>query len=292
MVWLRHARLDDALAVAALLAACEDADGHPPLSEFKALRVPVANGVRTLVADDIDGGIGALAVAAWHSTEIGEGDGYWAAEVAISPQLRSPERYAELLEGLRRDIGATPFWWTFDAEQRRAAKLLELPEVRAIVEMRRGLPADQPEFPQGYSVRPFVVGVDEETWLRLNQRVFDHHPEAGSIDRADLALRMAQPWFEHAGLLMLVDDASTAVGYCWTKRYGCGVGEIYMIGLAPEHRGRGLGRPLTLAGLQYLSKAGDGVAKLYAEEANPQAVSMYEGMGFEVVKRVTLHRGG
>ena len=131
----------------------------------------------------------------------------------------------------------------------------------------------------------------EETWLRLNQRVFDRHPEAGSIDRADLALRMAQPWFDPNGLLMLV-EGDNAIGYCWTKRHGAGVGEIYMIGLAPDHRGRGLGRPLTLAGLAHLSAAGDTVAKLYAEEANRQAVAMYEAMGFEVIKRMTLHRGG
>jgi ribosomal protein S18 acetylase RimI-like enzyme len=43
-----------------------------------------------------------------------------------------------------------------------------------------------------------------------------------------------------------------AVGYCWTIRTPVAErtpGVIAMIGVAPEYRGRGLSRPLLLAGM-------------------------------------------
>ena len=48
-------------------------------------------------------------------------------------------------------------------------------------------------------------------------------------------------------------DGDELVGSCWTKVHGGGVGEIYVIGVSPPHQGRGLGRALVLAGLDYLA---------------------------------------
>ncbi len=257
------------------------------LSEFKELRVPVANAVRTLVADAGAKSISIVAVAAWHPVDLGEDAGYWAAEIAVHPDLRSEAAYETALQQLTGDLGKVPSFWAFDELQHRAAGRSGLAEVRAIVEMRRALPADPFEWPGGYSVRPFRLG-DESMWLALNQHVFSHHPEAGAIDSADLALRMAQPWFDPAGLLILESGGEPA-GYCWTKMHDGSVGEIYMIGLTPEFRGLGLARPLTGAGLAHLSARGATVAILYAEEANRRAVALYEGMGFDVARRIALY---
>lgn len=286
MITLRHAHLDDGPAVAQLLARCQQYDGQAALSEFKELRVPVANAVRSLVAGDGDR-ITALGVAAWHAAEIGEVGGYWAAEVAIDPEVRSIEGYHAVLDALEGELGEMPSFWAFDEQQEQAARELGLKEVRAILKMDRSLPAEPPSIPDGVAVRAFTVGSDESLWLLLNERVFAHHPEAGSIDRADLALRMAQPWFDPRGLLIL-EAAGVAVGYCWTKLHSAKIGEIYMIGLVPEWRGRGLARPLTRAGLQHLADKGATRAMLYAEQANRAAVNLYERMGFRVTRRLSL----
>ena len=284
---LRHAHLDDRLELEDLLRRCESADGRPPLSEFKALRVPVANAVRSIVAQRRDGAICALAVAAWHPAEIGEEGGYWAAEIAIDPGQRSVEAYDALLVGLERELESPPSFWAFDAMQAAAAAAHGMSRVRRIVEMNRKLPAPPYPLPEGIAVRPFVIGADEADWLELNQRVFGNHPEAGSIDASDLALRMSQPWFDPDGFLILVVEDDLA-GYCWTKRHSASVGEIYMIGLAPEYRGRRLARPLTAAGLEYLAATGATESILYAEAANAPAIRLYESMGFEVVRTLTL----
>lgn len=291
MYVMRHASIDDAAVVRELLERCLLFDSRPALSEFKELRVPVANSVRTLVAEDDSGAIVALGVAAWHPIEVGEDDGYWAAEIAIDPMERSPEGYGDVLGRLAADLGGMPSFWAFDEVQAQAALLSELAEVRAIVEMARPLPAPIGGFDESYGVRAFRVGVDEGHWLLLNKQVFDHHPEAGAIDGADLALRMSQPWFDPAGLLILY-QGDEAIGYCWTKMHDHATGEIYMIGLIPEHRGKGLARPLTQAGLDHLAASGADRAILYAEAANEAAIGLYATMGFEVERRLALYAPG
>lgn len=291
VIEMRHATIDDAEAVSDLLGRCFEADGRPALSEFKELRVPVANAVRTLVADSLSGDIEVLSVAAWHPIEIGEAGGYWAAEIAIDPQLRTTAQYEAALAALGADLGIRPSFWAFDEMQAGAAIAHGMVEARAIVEMQRPLPAEPAVLPEGYTLRGFRLGADESEWLALNQHVFSHHPEAGSIDSADLALRMAQPWFDPAGLLILSHDEEEA-GYCWTKLHDGSVGEIYMIGLVPEYRGRGLAKPLTRAGLEHLARAGSESAILFAEAANGAAVGLYEAMGFEVVRRLALYEPG
>jgi mycothiol synthase len=142
------------------------------------------------------------------------------------------------------------------------------------------LPAPQLE---GAVVRPFRPGQDEERWLALNNRIFAGHPENGSWTLADLDARVAQPWFNPDDLLMLELHGSLA-GFCWLKvdeRPGEGlVGEIYVVGTAPEQRGLGLGRYLLTSGLQRLRERGVRIAAIYVDESNGAAVSLYQAAGF------------
>jgi mycothiol synthase len=288
MMNTRPATLEDSAALTELLARCAAADGYTALSEFKALRVPVANGTRSIVAEDAAGRVAAIVVAAWHPKDIGETGGYWAAEIAFDPESRSVAGYRVLLAAMQSDLGQTPALWTFAADQVAAARGHGLTAKRTLVEMRRSLPAPVGRFPEELSLRGFVPGSDEKRWLALNHEVFAHHPEAGSIDRADLALRMAQPWFDAEGLLMLVNEVEP-VGYCWTKAHPGDLGEIYMVGLKPRYRGTGLARQLTLAGLDYLARRGAKTGMLYAESSNEVATGLYESLGFEIVRQITLY---
>jgi mycothiol synthase len=125
--------------------------------------------------------------------------------------------------------------------------------------------------------------MDDETWLALNNRIFSGHPENGCWTLDDLRARLAQRWFDPEDFLVLEVDGAMA-GFCWLKveeRENEGrVGEIYVIGTAPEYRGRGLGKYLVAAALAHLRRTRVNVAAIYVDEANEPAVALYEQSGF------------
>ena len=58
------------------------------------------------------------------------------------------------------------------------------------------------------------------------------------------------------------------------------LGEIYVVAVDPQFAGRGLGRALTVAGLQHLNAFGAKIGMLYVDAENTPAVSMYNALGF------------
>lgn len=81
---------------------------------------------------------------------------------------------------------------------------------------------------------------------------------------------------------MLEADGRMA-GSCWTKVHAHAdppMGEIYVIGVDPDFHGRGWGRALTVAGLDWLAARGLKVGMLYVDADNPAALSLYRSLGF------------
>ena len=58
------------------------------------------------------------------------------------------------------------------------------------------------------------------------------------------------------------------------------IGEVYVVGVDPAWVGNGLGRALTVAGLQHLRSLGLGQAMLFVESTNGPAIRLYESLGF------------
>lgn len=141
-----------------------------------------------------------------------------------------------------------------------------------------GLPALV--LPSGVSVRSYRPE-DAAEVLRVNAAAFAHHPEQGAMDEANLAERMAQPWFDPAGLLVAeIADRPGLAGFHWTKRHAAELGEVYVVGVDPAAQGHGLGKLLTLAGLHHLADGGAREVLLYVESDNDPAVAVYRKLGF------------
>jgi mycothiol synthase len=198
----------------------------------------------------------------------------------------SAHELAGALAAVAADGGGPVQWWvteptavTVDAAARHG-----LEAGRDLLQLRVALPADAPK---PIALRSFVVGQDEDDWLAVNNRAFAAHTEQGGWTRADVAAREAEPWFDADGFLLHHDPVTGRLaGFVWTKVHERPerLGEIYVIATDPDFGGRGLGRALTLAGLDDLhTRHGIDVGMLYVDADNAGAVHLYESIGF------TLH---
>ena len=81
---------------------------------------------------------------------------------------------------------------------------------------------------------------------------------------------------------LIVAEAEKPVAFMGTQN-----GRLEMLFVAPEERGRGIGRQLLQYGVENY-----GVFEVTVNEQNPQAVGFYEHMGFETYKRTDTDEEG
>jgi len=250
-----------------LIAAATQADGVGPVSEQTALAL--RHGAEPVTAHRA----GELAGFAY-----ADGD---SAELVVAPGQRRRGVGSELLAGLIQRDAAGRIWahGRLPAADAFAERHGYLPD-RVLWQLRRPA-AEAPELPlpPGVALRPFVVGQDEQAWLRVNRRAFAHHPDQGRMTLADLQAREAEPWFDPAGFLLAIAQGEL-IGFHWTKIHPDGMGEIYVLGLDPTAQGTGLAKPLAVAGLASLRKRGAPEVLLYVDDSNTPAMRLYEKLGF------------
>lgn len=271
-----------------LLDAARDHDHHEPLDEHKWLDL-VHGGRRDFC--------GFIAREEGHDRPTGYAHllrhpgqrAQWAIEFVVHPDHRGvgvevglAERALEVID---EEGGGHVHLWVSQPSKIHddLAHTLGLSKGRDLLHMRVGLPvAERAELPAGVTLRTFEIGRDEEAWLEVNNRAFHHHPEQGAWDRETLERRMQAPWFDRRDFLVATDDAGMA-GFNWVKiEPGSTRGEIYVVAIDPSRQGTGLGRALTLAGLEHMVARGMEEGCLYVDADNASAVRLYERIGFRV----------
>lgn len=276
--------------VSALLEAAERADGHRPLSDHLWL---------DLVQGGREGFAGLLAWEPGHHHAVGyaqvsRGNGSYALELVIHPHHRyemgsiGPELLGAALGVVAEEGGGHVHWWVFEPTSAHEAVAVAagLTPGRQLHQMRVALPLAERS---GVDVRPFRIGHDEEAWLAVNNRAFRLHPEQGGWSAETIAAREAEEWFDPAGFLLHERDGRLAA-FCWTKvhpDHDPVLGEIYVIAVDPDFHGLGLGRALTVAGLEHLAtdtarRSGVPIGMLYVDADNEPAMRLYGSLGFHV----------
>lgn len=155
---------------------------------------------------------------------------------------------------------------------------------RTLLQMRRPLPADSVDL----ETRAFTED-DIDAFVGVNNRAFHWHPEQSGLTAEAVRADMAADWFDADGFRLHHIDGELA-GFCWTKIHTEPerLGEIYVIAVDPAFHGRGLGKAMTLAGLQWLAAQGLMIGMLYVESDNEAAVATYRKIGFDVHRYDTM----
>lgn len=138
-----------------------------------------------------------------------------------------------------------------------------------------------PNAPSHMHTRGFTPD-DLDDYIAVNNRAFSWHPEQGGLTRESVESTMAEPWFDADGF-RLYYEGNKMVGFCWTKIHSDqdpALGEIYVIAIDTSHHGLGLGKPMSLAGLDWLAAKGLTTGMLYVESDNQPANATYASIGF------------
>ncbi|MEU8292587.1 mycothiol synthase [Streptomyces pseudogriseolus] len=218
-----------------------------------------------------------------------------AAELVVHPSYRGQGHGRTLGTALLAASGKRLRVWAHGGHSaaRHLAQVLGLTLFRELRQMRRplsGLDLADPVLPEGMTVRTFEPGRDDAAWLALNAAAFAHHPEQGSLTQRDLDDRKAEPWFDPEGFFLAERDGRLT-GFHWTKVHADeGLGEVYVLGVAPGAQGGGLGKALTTIGLRHLADRGLPTAMLYVDADNKAAVSVYERLGFVTHETDLMYR--
>ena len=254
-----------------IAAAAEEADGAAPLDEATWLalrhhpervrRWESEHGFALVIGDEVT--------------------------LVVHPDARARGEGAALLDGVLTEVVGPLSAWSHGDHPAAAAlaKRCGFERVRELWVMRRpsSVPLPALREPEGVTVRGYRPE-DAGELLRVNAAAFASHPEQGAMDEANLAERMAEPWFDPEGLIVAM-DGEQLLGFHWTKRHSTGggpeLGEVYVVGIDPGAQGRGLGKALTLAGLHHLVDGGAQEVLLYVESDNAPAIAVYSGLGFE-----------
>lgn len=261
-------------------------EGAPPFSEvlLTALRDPSRGGIG--VAGEREGRLTAYAFAFPNPDRW-----VWTLEAAHSTSARPGDydRFLERVLAVLAGEGVEEVVLWVHAPGLRPAVAGLRPD-RRLLRMAVELPVPEPvRPPDGFDRRGFAPGADEEALLAVNNRAFTGHPEQGAWTPRDLEMRLGMDWFDAEGLRTLwAGDALAA--FNWTKVHPPGtlrpdrtVGEVYALAVDPAFRGQGLGRAVTLDGLDYLTRRREAAAAmLYVDSDNAAAIGLYGGLGFAV----------
>ena len=149
-----------------------------------------------------------------------------------------------------------------------------------------GLPTVR--LPEGYRLERAREGF-EATWAGIINAAFGDENWTAASCREQFS---GHERFEHEGMFFAVSPEGEAVAtaFAWLDTPDERVcGRVHWVGSLPEHRGKGLGRAVTLAVLHYFRASSFARAFLETESYRLPAIRLYLSLGFEPTPRDAEH---
>jgi len=141
-------------------------------------------------------------------------------------------------------------------------------------------------------IRGFVRGRDEDVWVSVWNEAFGEFEDFRSISVEDMLKSEENPAFDAAGMFLVELDGKPVgiVNAYVDKMREEKKGFIRVLGVVPEYRRRGVGRSLAQKAIESLKERGMQTVEASAVVGKPEAVNLWEGMGFYGVRVFSLMR--
>jgi mycothiol synthase len=298
---LNHLSQSQQTGVLELIKAATDFDGVPSIAEHVLLHLRHGGDKSDshLVIEKDDQ---IIAYAHLDKTDLVAGP---SVEAVVHPKYREQGLGTQLLKEAVTICGAkTRIWSHGDLPQAQSiAAKLKLERIWANLQMSKQL-LDIGEIAPKFLIRSFLPDIDDEEFLKLNNKVFAGYPDQGGWSKSDLNVRINEEWFDQKGFFVC-EDKGKFIGFCWTKIHGAhthsheggeadhgheAIGEIYVLAVDPAYQGRGIGKDLTTTGLNYLKYQGLSSAMLYVGVENKAASNLYRSLGFSEFGSDVMYR--
>ncbi len=303
MQHLNHLSKSQQESVLSLIKAAHDFDGTPAIAEHVLLHLR-HGGDKSDSHLVIEENEEVIAYAHLDTTDLVAGP---SVEAVVHPQHRGKGLGALILKEAIKICGnKTRIWSHGDLPAAKAiAASLKLERLWSNLLMSKSLGEIQPVTSK-YPIRTFIPSLDNQAFLELNNKVFADYPDQGGWSEDDLKVRLNEDWFEKEGFFV-VEDRGELIGFCWTKIHGAhthshggsdddhgheALGEIYVLAVTPDYKGQGVGRDLTITGLNYLKYQGLNNVMLYVGVENKPAFKLYKSLGFNEFGSDVMYRVG
>jgi mycothiol synthase len=159
--------------------------------------------------------------------------------------------------------------------------------------VREDLPVPEVSLPEGYEIRSFRAGLDEETWCKIRNAGFAKLKGSETPIAPDMVEKMVSEDSHLEGGMMILYHYDRPVGVVrgsMDEYEASPIMDIGPLAIIPEYQGKGLGRSLLRASLNFAKDKGYKRTVLCVNAENERAKALYLKEGFKEVEAVVCYR--
>ena len=157
-----------------------------------------------------------------------------------------------------------------------------------LMHLAPGARVPEPAFPTGFVLRSFGDWLPLPRFVALLNAAFANHPGPSSWTLAQVQYAHSLPDFDPSTITLVstADRPDDPIAFVRTELRPpeagdpAPVGEVRLVGVLADWRGRGLGRELLRHGVAKLRAGGAGTVQLSVEAENEVALGLYRRTGF------------